>query len=531
MMLTLKISSNFLSPMMRVTSLTMYLCDLLIKRIDLNIPSERLFSTGTNIIASNENILMPKIEKETYVSRPPYLYNINDDAPNIISNPFLKTMRDRGFLHQCTNIVELNKELTKSSTDEGGILSAYLGFDVTADSLHIGSLQQIMILRHFQNSGYRPIILIGGGTSKVGDPTGKDESRKILSDEIIFKNTCSICKIFEKFLRFDSNNNKEGEKKSPNNAILVNNDAWLSDLNYLDFLREYGMKFTINRMLSFDSIKQRLDREAPLSFLEFNYMIFQAYDFLELSRRYGVRLQFGGSDQWGNIVAGIDLGRRCDSVQLFGLTSPLITSSSGRKIGKSSSDALWLNVDKSSEYDYWQFWRNVADDDVIRYLKLFTEVPLQQIEQLSSLKGSKINEAKVLLADEATSMLHGKECLISIHETASILFHKNNDILKIESLPRIFLNEIDLENKGIKIIDLFLRLKLTSSKKSAHRLIQQGGAKVNNIKIEDVDKHLCLNDFREYGKVILRSGRKKAGIVLLKKEKQTSFSQVAKKIS
>ena len=419
-------------------------------------------------------------------------------------------MRDRGFLHQCTNIEELDKQMMEK-TKEGGALSAYLGFDATADSLHVGSLLQIMILRHLQKSGHRPVVLIGGGTSKVGDPTGKDESRKLLTDDIILQNTQGISKVFEKFLTFaDEENSEDGD---PTDAIMVNNDDWLSSLKYLEFLRDYGTQFTVNRMLSFESVKQRLAREAPFSFLEFNYMILQAYDFLELSRRYDARLQLGGSDQWGNIIAGTELGRRCDSTQLFGLTAPLITTSDGKKMGKTANGAVWLNADRLSEYDYWQFWRNTADDDVIRFAKLFTELPLEDIDELSKLTGPDINKAKIILADAATELLHGKECLKTIHETVENMFkNKESAAGNTDSLPRIFVAADDL-TEGVKFADLFLDLKLASSKKEARRLIQGGGAKLNDVKIEDDFGSLTMEDFGDEKEVVLRAGKKRAGVV------------------
>ena len=419
--------------------------------------------------------------------------------PDVVANvkdPFLKTMRDRGFLFQCTNLKDLDEYMTANPT------SAYLGFDATADSLHVGSLLQIMILRHLQKSGHRPVVLIGGGTSKVGDPTGKDESRKLLDDEIIMKNTQGISKVFEKFLTFG-----DGEK----DAIMVNNDDWLSGLKYLEFLREYGTLFTINRMMSFESVKQRMAREAPFSFLEFNYMILQAYDFLELNRRYKVKLQLGGSDQWGNMVSGTELARKCDQQQVFALTAPLITTSDGKKMGKTEGGAVWLNNEKLSEYDYWQFWRNTADEDVIRFLKLFTELPLEEIEKLEKLEGSEINQAKIILADEATTLLHGKECLTAIKETVKSMFTGGGS--STESLPRIFVSKDDVAGDGVRFTDLFTDLKLATSKKEVRRLIQGGGAKVNDVKIEDENGVLTISDFGDNVEVTLRAGKKKAGVV------------------
>lgn len=457
------------------------------------------------------------------------IYTQQADELSNVKSDFLITLRDRGFLHQCTNIVELDRLLTESvssdnkdddNNNDNKPFSAYLGFDATADSLHVGSLLQIMILRHLQQSGHRPIVLIGGGTSKVGDPTGKDESRLLLDDAAIEKNTKGISRVFDKFLSLADKGNDDDSSSSSSNpttdAIMVNNDDWLSSLKYLEFLRDYGTQFTINRMMSFESVKQRMAREAPFSFLEFNYMILQAYDFLELSRRYDVKLQLGGSDQWGNIVSGTELARRCDKNQLFGLTAPLITTSDGKKMGKTAGGAIWLNKDRLSEYDYWQFWRNTNDDDVIRFLKLFTEMPLSEIEQLSQLKGADINQAKIVLANEATKLLHGEECLTAIQETIDSMFsNKNNKKMSTESLPRIFVSSDDMDSgDGVRLVDLFLDLKLATSKKDARRLIEGGGAKLNDDKITDIQQSLTKADFAEgTTEVTLRAGKKRAGVV------------------
>eukprot|EP00429_Kryptoperidinium_foliaceum_P036753 CAMPEP_0176158472 /NCGR_PEP_ID=MMETSP0120_2-20121206/81050_1 /TAXON_ID=160619 /ORGANISM="Kryptoperidinium foliaceum, Strain CCMP 1326" /LENGTH=461 /DNA_ID=CAMNT_0017495833 /DNA_START=45 /DNA_END=1426 /DNA_ORIENTATION=- len=394
------------------------------------------------------------------------IYTREAESLEKLESKFLQTMRDRGFLHQCSNIEELDKKM------KDGTISAYLGFDATADSLHVGSLLQIMILRHLQNSGHKPIVLIGGGTSKVGDPTGKDESRKLLTEEDIQNNTAGISKVFEKFLAF-------GEGST--DAIMVNNDDWLSSLKYLEFLREYGTQFTINRMLSFESVKQRLNREAPFSFLEFNYMILQAYDFLEL---------LGQSSE-----------DAAEGAQLFALTAPLITKSDGTKMGKTAGGAIWLNADKLSEYDYWQFWRNTSDEDVIRFLKLFTELPLDEIAKLEGLEGQEINQAKIVLADEATAMLHGRECLGQIHETVQNMFKGAGQ--STDSLPRIFVSAADLEGDGKRFADLFLDLGLASSKKEARRLIAGGGAKLGETKIEDETGSLTKDDFSGGDEVVL----------------------------
>ena len=423
-----------------------------------------------------------------------------------LQSPFLKTMRDRGFLFQCTNLSELDS-IMNDATAKDEAVSAYLGFDATADSLHVGSLLQIMILRHLQKSGHRPIVLIGGGTSKVGDPTGKDESRVMLTDEIIKKNTDGISKVFEKFLTFGD--------ATPSDAIMVNNDDWLSSISYLEFLRDYGQHFTINRMLSFESVKQRLSREAPFSFLEFNYMILQAYDFLELNRRYGAKLQLGGSDQWGNMISGCELGRRVDGAQLYALTAPLITTSDGKKMGKTAGGAVWLNADKLSEYDYWQFWRNTSDEDVIRFLKLFTELPLEEIEAMEGWKGADINKAKIVLADEATTLLHGRECLKAIHDTIDSMFKGGKSAAaSTEGLNRIFVSEEEA-SEGIKFIDLFVKLELANSKKEVRRLIQGGGAKLGDEKITDENAVLKKDAFGDANEVTLRAGKKRAGVVEL----------------
>jgi tyrosyl-tRNA synthetase len=445
----------------------------------------------------------PVMEEEVDVSSSnTSIYVQEAEALSKLQSDFLKTMRDRGFLHQCTNIADLDEKLS-----QGEPVSAYLGFDATADSLHVGSLLQIMILRHLQQSGHRPIVLIGGGTSKVGDPTGKDESRKLLTEADIERNTNGISKVFQKFLTFQQDDD------SKTAAIMVNNDDWLSSLKYLEFLREYGTQFTINRMLSFESVKQRLNREAPFSFLEFNYMILQAYDFLELYRRHDAILQLGGSDQWGNMISGTELGRRCEGAQLFALTAPLITKSDGTKMGKTAGGAIWLNADKLSEYDYWQFWRNTSDEDVIRFLKLFTELPLEDIAELEKLEGSDINRAKVVLADEATAMLHGRDCLAQIRETVQNMFEGAGQ--STDGLPRIFVSASDLEGEGKPLADLFLELKLASSKKEARRLIAGGGAKLGDQKITDETAALSMADFNGASEIVLRAGKKRAGVVEL----------------
>ena len=319
---------------------------------------------------------------------------------------FLRVLQERGFIHQLTDEAGLDAALAKTR-------SAYIGFDATADSLHVGSLLQIMLLRWYQKTGHRPIVLMGGGTTKVGDPSGKDESRQLLTDSQIDDNIASIRLVFEKILNFGD---------GPTDAIMANNADWLDGLEYIAFLREIGRHFTINRMLTFDSVKLRLDREQPLTFLEFNYIILQAYDFVELARRHDCILQLGGSDQWGNIVNGIELGRRVERFELYGVTSPLITTASGAKMGKTAQGAIWLNTDKLSPYDYWQFWRNTEDADVGRFLKLFTELPMDEIDRIEVLDGAEINDGKILLATEATAMLHGRRAADEAAETARKTF-------------------------------------------------------------------------------------------------------------
>src|SRR5262249_53628234 len=341
---------------------------------------------------------------------------------------FLHILSSRGFIHQVSEPEALDTRARE------GVITGYIGFDCTAPSLHVGSLLPIMMLYWMQQSGHRPIALMGGGTTRVGDPSGKDESRKILTDEVIAENLAGIRAIFEKFLKF-------GE--GPRDAIMANNADWLNTLNYIDFLRDVGRHFSVNRMLSFDSVKMRLDRQQELSFLEFNYMILQAYDFVELNKRTGCALQMGGSDQWGNIVNGIDLGRRMSNVQLFALTSPLITTSSGAKMGKTAAGAAWRNADLVSPYDYWQYWRNTEDSDVSRFLKLFTVLPLDEIARLAALQGSEINEAKKVLATEATALVHGRAAAESAADTSRKTFEEG---ALAENLPTAEIASADLQN-------------------------------------------------------------------------------------
>jgi len=374
---------------------------------------------------------------------------------------FLRTLSERGFIHQGTDLEALDAKLCQD------MVTAYIGFDCTADSLHVGSLMQIMALRHLQKSGHRPIVLMGGGTTKVGDPSGKDEARKLLTPSDIERNMAGIKSVFSKFLAF-------GDLR--NAAVMDNNAAWLDQLNYIDFLRDYGRHFSVNRMLTFDSVKLRLEREQPLSFLEFNYMILQAYDFLELARRRDCTLQMGGSDQWGNIVNGVELGRRVDNLALFGLTTPLLTTASGAKMGKTAQGAVWINEDKLSAWDYWQFWRNTEDADVGRFLKLFTELPLAEIERLAALKDAEINEAKKILATEATRLAHGNEAAVAAAETARRTFEEG---AAAETLPSFDIPRAELA-EGIPAFALFARAGLAASNGEARRLIKGGGAKVND---------------------------------------------------
>lgn len=376
---------------------------------------------------------------------------------------FLHILSERGFLHQCTDLENLDQLMHKES------IGAYIGFDPTAPSLHVGSLIPIVLLKWLKKCGHRPVILMGGGTACVGDPSGKDVSRQLLSEEIIECNIKSISTIFEKIL--DANVS----------TLMLNNNMWLKNINYIDFLRTYGIHFSINRMISLDTVKSRLDRESFLSFLEFNYMILQAYDFLTLSRTHDVRLQMGGADQWGNIINGVDLVRRMDQKQIFGLTSPLLTTSNGLKMGKTSQGALWLNEDLCSSYDFWQFWRNTHDGDVGRFLRLFTELPLQEIHRLEQLQGAEINEAKKILACEITKLCHSEKSAFQAQTIAETTFEHG---LLDENLPSY--SFADHEKKGsLSLIDVLCITQLASSKAQAKRLLQEGAVRCNDQKILD----------------------------------------------
>ena len=373
----------------------------------------------------------------------------------------LRLLDERGYIHQVTDAGALDSLASKQ------VVPGYIGFDATAPSLHIGSMVQIMMLRRLQQAGHKPIVLMGGGTTKVGDPSGKDESRRLLDDAAIGANIASIRRVFERFLTFGN---------GPTDAVMVNNADWLDALEYIPFLRDIGRHFTINRMLAFDSVKLRLDREQPLTFLEFNYMILQAYDFLELSRRSACRLQMGGSDQWGNIVNGIELSRRVDGTEVFGLTTPLITNADGSKMGKTAAGAVWLNDDALPAYDYWQYWRNVDDRDVGRFLRLFTDLPLDEIARLESLEGAEINQAKIVLANEATALCRGKEAANLAAETARKTFEEGSAGADLPTLT---------VSGSVGIVDALIGLGFCASKGEARRLIAGGGARVDNEKVVD----------------------------------------------
>ena len=407
---------------------------------------------------------------------------------------FLTVATERGFIHQCTDFAALDARLAK------GPVTAYVGYDCTADSLHIGNLMSIMLLRWFQKTGNKPIVLMGGGTTKIGDPSGKDESRQLLSDEQIARNMAGIRKTFANFLDFGD---------GPGAAVMVNNADWLDELRYIPLLRDVGRHFSVNRMLTQDSVRLRLERDQPLSFLEFNYLILQAYDFVELSRRMGCELQMGGSDQWGNIVSGVELGRRSDGRTLFGLTTPLVTTASGAKMGKSAQGAVWLNAERLSPYDYWQFWRNTEDADVGRFLRLFTELPLAEIAKLEKLHDAEINEAKKVLATEATALCHGREAAEAAAETAREVFEAGGagGELPEVSLPR------DALERGVPAFELFVRAGLATSNGEARRLIKGGGARVNDVAVKGETQPVSLADLDPQGLIKLSAGRKRHALV------------------
>jgi tyrosyl-tRNA synthetase len=413
--------------------------------------------------------------------------------PNLKSD-FLQVISERGYLHQCTDLDTLDQRATD------GMVTAYVGYDATADSLHIGNLVSIMMLHWMQQTGHRPIVLMGGGTTKVGDPSGRDETRRLLTDDQINENISGIRQTFDQFLTFGDDGN---------GAMLVNNADWLDKLQYIPFLRDVGQHFTINRMLTFDSVKLRLDREQPLTFLEFNYMILQAYDFLELAQRHDCALQMGGSDQWGNIINGVELGRRVANKSLYGLTTPLITTSSGAKMGKTAAGAVWLSAAKYSPYDYWQFWRNTEDGDVGRFLRLFTTLPLDEIAKLEALKDAEINDAKKVLATEATRLLHGSEAAESAADTARQTFEAGT---VAEALPTIEIPRDDLA-AGMAVFVLLTSAGLTASNSESRRLIKGGGCRVNDVAVQDEKAEIGLDALDGDGVIKLSAGKKRHVLV------------------
>ena len=401
----------------------------------------------------------------------------------------LEELKLRGFIHQCTDEEKLNNSLNSGS------INFYIGFDCTAKSLHVGSLIQIMMMRIFQKYGHTPIVLIGEGTTKIGDPSGKDQSRKMLSADDIKNNSSNLVKVFDKFLAANSKNK----------PIYANNADWLDNINYINFLRDYGKHFTINKMLSFDSVKLRLDREQSLSFVEFNYMILQAYDYLELHNRYNCKLQIGGSDQWGNIVNGIDLIRRDSSSEVYGLTTPLLTNAKNEKMGKTVDGAVWLNKEMLTAYDYWQFWRNVDDRDVFRFLKLFTDKTLEEIKLLEN--DTNINNVKILLANAATEMLHGKEKANLAEKTANDVFKNEGSS---ENLPLI---NVNLTEGKLSLNDLIVEIGFASSKSETRKLIKNNGVKINKALVSDELKILSANDFDNNSEILVSVGKKKHFII------------------
>ncbi|MDT2017977.1 MAG: tyrosine--tRNA ligase [Planktomarina sp.] len=407
---------------------------------------------------------------------------------------FMAVMLQRGFLADCTDYQGLDDALSS------GVVPAYIGFDATAKSLHVGSLIQIMMLRWLQTTGHKPITLMGGGTTKVGDPSFRADERPLLTEAKIEDNISGIKRVFESYISYDD---------GPTGALMLNNAEWLENLNYLDFLRDIGRHFSVNRMLSFESVKSRIDREQSLSFLEFNYMILQAYDFLELNRRYGCLFQMGGSDQWGNIVNGIDLTRRVLDHEIFGLTSQLLTTSDGKKMGKSLTGAIWLNAEMLSPYEFWQFWRNTTDADTGRFLKLYTELSIDECDRLGTLQGSEINEAKSILANEATTLLHGRQAAESAQLTAREVF-ENGGMGK--NLPTLKISAEDVGD-GISIVQLLVKSGLVNTGKEAKRLISEDGAKLNDVPLTDTSLLIKIDDFQTPLK--LSKGKKKHTLVHL----------------
>jgi len=398
----------------------------------------------------------------------------------------LRLLEARDYIHQLTDAEGLDALASKQ------VIPGYIGFDATANSLHVGSLVQIMMLRRLQQSGHKPIVIMGGGTTKIGDPSGKDESRKLLTTDDINANIASIKRIFERFLTFGD---------GPTDAVMIDNSEWLDSLDYIPFLRDVGPHFTINRMLTFDSVKIRLEREQPLTFLEFNYMILQAYDFLELSRREDCLLQLGGSDQWGNIINGIELARRIDGTQLYGVTTPLITTADGGKMGKTASGAVWLNADRLAAYDYWQFWRNTQDADVGKFLRLFTDIDVAEIARLEKLEGAEINDAKKTLADAATAMAHGEDAAHDAAKTAQRTFEQG---ATGDDLPTMNVSG------DISLLDALVDLELVASKGEAKRLVKGGGARVDGEQINDLGAMISIGD----DPVRVSAGKKKHGVLV-----------------
>ncbi|MGQ9368367.1 tyrosine--tRNA ligase [Azospirillum sp. ST 5-10] len=419
-------------------------------------------------------------------------------SPSTASNPprsaFLQALAGRGFLNQCSDLDALDAAM------RDGVVSAYVGFDATADSLHVGHLMSIMALRWLQRTGHKPIVLIGGGTTRIGDPSFRDSSRPMLDDDRIAANMAGIRKVFARYLTFGD---------GPTDAVMVDNADWLDGLRFIPLLRDVGRHFTVNRMLSFDSVRLRLEREQPLTFLEFNYMILQAFDFVELARRCGCRLQMGGSDQWGNIVNGIELGRRMDGRELFGLTTPLLTTAAGAKMGKTASGAVWLNADRLSPWDFWQFWRNTEDADVGRFLRLFTELPLAEIARLAALRGADINEAKKVLADEATRLCHGDAAARQAADTARRTFETGGTA---DGLPAVEVERTALD-AGMPLVDLLVAAGLAASKGAARRLIRDAGARVNGTVVADAAAAVTPADLDADGRLRLAAGRKRHAVV------------------
>jgi tyrosyl-tRNA synthetase len=406
----------------------------------------------------------------------------------------IRVFSERGYIHQATNLKGLDEKASQQ------IIPAYIGFDCTADSLHVGSLVQIMMLRALQRAGHKPIVLMGGGTTKVGDPSGKDAARPLLSDQDIENNKAGIFSVFEKYLTFGD---------GPGDAVMVDNASWLDELAYIRFLRDYGPHFSINRMMGMDSVRLRLEREQPLSFLEFNYAILQAYDFLELRRRYGCLLQMGGSDQWGNIVSGIDLTRRVDGQEIFGVTSALITTASGAKMGKTVDGAIWLNEDRLPAFDFWQFWRNTEDADVARFLALFTELPMDEVNRLSALEGAEINEAKIILANETTTLCHGAEAAAAAMQTAQQTFAGSG---VSEGLPQETIDAGEVESLGM--IAALVKVGFAKSNGEARRLIRGGGARLNDTAVTDEDFQLGAGDFID-GRAKISAGKKRHALLVI----------------